>query len=315
MTLRSTMASIDEIWAQVEAGGPGVAGMRVSAEHRCDLFGATDQQGRPGLVLVTASEPPVHPPLDAVEITCGQRADGRWALGIWLRDAALLPLFARLCTDLIESSRSVSAISAAAFLLARLDRWRELLESGRGPMSMSQLRGLVGELIIFEKCLDIWSAEDVVAGWVGPIAGPQDFVLPDRRIEVKTKLASARSVHVTSVDQLDTDEPLTLAVVTLTTLAGGEGIAPADLADGIAARLHAISPLVAAMFRRRLDAVGYQPDPLYRSAMFRLDGIEFFEVGDDFPRLRRAAVAAGIQQVVYDVLLGACAGYRTTLRR
>ena len=74
-------------------------------------------------------------------------------------------------------------------------------------MTMSKLRGLVGELLILEMCLDLWPTEDVASGWTGPLGGPQDFVLPGRRIEVKTTFASARSVHITSVDQLDTMSP------------------------------------------------------------------------------------------------------------
>jgi hypothetical protein len=307
------MSSIEEIWAETEVGEPGGA-IRISAEHPCDLFGATDQQGRRGLVLVTATEPPLRPSLDSVEITCGKRGDGRWALGIWLRDPSLLPVFAHLCTDLIESSRSSPAESAATFLIARLTRWRELLESGTGPMSVSALRGLVGELIVFEKCLDFWPAADVVAGWAGPLGGPQDFVLPRTRVEVKTTFASARSVHISSADQLDTDEPLTLAVVTLTTLVQGEGVAPAELVARIEQRLSREAADLAAIFRKRLDAAGYLPDPLYSKPMFRLDGIDYFDVSGNFPRIRRDVVPAGVEKLVYDVLIGSCAPHRSHLQ-
>jgi hypothetical protein len=307
------MSSIEEIWSQVQAGGPG-GGIRVSADHASELFGATDQQGRPGLVLITASEPPMRPSLDSVEITSGQRSDGRWALGIWLRDDSLLPVFTRLSADLIESSSSTPPTAAAAFLLTRLVRWRELLESGTGPMSSSRLRGLVGELIVFESCLDLWPAADVVAGWVGPLGGPQDFVLPGRRVEVKTTFASARSIHISSPDQLDTDEELTLAVVSLTTLAGGEGIAPTELVERVEKRLIAHGADLGALFRKRLDAVGYLPDPQYSKPMFRLDTVQYFDVSGNFPRIRRDAVPAGIERIVYDVLVGSCAPYRSSLK-
>ena len=106
-----------------------------------------------------------------------------------------------------------------------------------------------------------------------------------------------------------------MAVVTLTTLAGGPGIAPADLVDAVATRLLAAGAESAAMFKKRLDALGYLPDPLYRSPMFRLEGVAFFDVQGDFPRLRRAAVGTGVERIVYDILLGACSSYKTSLRR
>lgn len=307
------MSSIEDIWARLEAGGPSGA-MRVSAEHPCDFFGATDQRGRPGLVLVTDSEPPARPSLDAVEISSAERGDGRWALGIWLRDASLKPVFARLCADLIESSWTVRPSAAATFVLERLVRWRELLETATGPMSMSKLRGLVGELVVLEKCLDLWTPSDVLAGWTGPLGGPQDFVLPGLRMEVKTTFPSARSVHISSAEQLDTDEPLTLAVVTLTTLVGGSGLAPNELVERIAQRLVPAGGDLGALFRKRLDAAGYLPDPRYSKPMFRLDAVQYFDVSEGFPRIRRQAVPAGVEGVVYDVVIGSCLPYKTSLK-
>ena len=306
------MSSIEGLWAIAEEDGPGGA-VRVSAAYPADLFAATDATGRRGLLLITSAEPPARPSLDAVEVTCGLRHDGRWALGIWLRDLPLLPMFTRLCADLVDSSSTAPPNLAAALVLARLGRWRELLESGTGPMTLSKLRGLVGELLVIERCLDHWAVPDVVAGWVGPLGGPQDIVVPDRRIEVKSVTPAARSAHISSVEQLDTSEPLTLAVVTLAAVAGGEGIAPSQSVERIRHRISEAGSGVAAQFGQRLDAFGYLPDPLYSAPMFRLDGMDFYDVVGEFPRLRRASVPAGNEHVTYDLVLALCAPYRSTL--
>lgn len=310
----STMSSIDDIWRQVEIGGPGGA-LRIDDTHPSDLYGATDAEGRRGLLLVCAVEPPTPPVLDAVDVTLYLRHDGRWALGLWLEEPSLMPVFTQLCTDLVETLRGAAPGAAPGLLLGRLLRWRDLLEAGGGPMTMSALRGLVGELLILERCLTLWDPADVASGWVGPLSGPQDFVLPGRRIEVKTIVPAARSVHISSIDQLDTDEVLSLAVVTLTTLVGGTGIAPSELVTRIEFDLLSASAGALSLFRDRLDAVGYLPDPRYGKPMFRLDGIDFFDVEGDFPRMRRAQVGAGIDRVVYDVQLGACVAHRSSLRR
>src|SRR5690349_8236378 len=83
MISRRTMDSIERLWAVAAEDGPGGA-VRISAEDPADLFAATDSVGRRGLLLITAEEPPARPSLDAVEVTCGRRHDGRWALGVWL---------------------------------------------------------------------------------------------------------------------------------------------------------------------------------------------------------------------------------------
>lgn len=308
------MSSIDEIWAMVEVGGPGGV-LRVDDSHPADLYGATDAEGRRGLVLVCAAEPPAPPRLDAVEVTSHLRHDGRWALGIWLREPSLLPVFTHLCTDLIAASRGAAVNAAAGVILARLLRWRELLETGTGPMSLSAVRGLVGELLVLERCIEIWGPGDAVSGWVGPLGGPQDFVLPDRRIEVKTIVPTAHSVHISSIDQLDTDDALSLAVVVLTTLAGGSGIAPDELISSIEATLLESGVETAGSFRHRLDALGYLSDPQYQKPVFRLHRIEWYDVAGDFPRVRRADVGVGIDRLVYDVELGTCSSHRSSLRR
>lgn len=308
------MSSIEQLWDRAEADGPGGA-VRIDEVHPSDLYAMTDHQGHRGLVLICAGEPPRSPSLDAVEVTSQLRNDGRWALGVWLVEAQLMPVFVSLCTDLIEVTRQASPATAAGLMLVRLMRWHELLETGAGSMGMSKLRGLVGELLVLEKCLILWSPDEVVTGWTGPMGGPQDFVLPGRRVEVKTTFASARSVRINSVDQLDADEPLTLAVVTLTTLAGGAGLVPNELVARIEAAVLGVGLDTADAFRKRLDVAGYRRDPIYDVPMFRLDGIEFYDVHEGFPRIRRAQVGVGIERVGYDVLLGACTPFRSTLAR
>ena len=139
--------------------------------------------------------------------------------------------------------------------------------------------------------------------------------MPDRRIEVKTIVPTAHSVHISSIDQLDTDDALSLAVVVLTTLAGGSGIAPEELVLAIEAKLLESGMEATASFRKRLDAVGYLPDPQYRTPMFKLHRIEWYDVEGDFPRVRRTDVGAGIDRLVYDVELGTCSSHRSSLRR
>jgi Putative PD-(D/E)XK family member, (DUF4420) len=310
------MTSIDDLWRQLEATGPG-GSTRVDDSHPSDLYGSTDAEGHVGLLLVSDVEPPPPPVLEAVQLTVRRRHDGRWALGIWLHESDLRAVFAQLCGDLVEASRDLPAPSVPGYLLSRMSRWRQLLEAGGGPMGMSELRGLVGELLVLEECFEHWTEEEVVTGWVGPLAGPNDFVLPGHHLEVKTTFPSARSVRITSIDQLDRDERLTLGVVILTTLgAPGEGLAAADLVDRLSRRIFdASGPDGLATFERRLDAARWEPDPLYSRPMFRFDRIDYYSVTGEFPRLRRPGMPAGIGRVMYDILIGSCSPYRTRLSR
>lgn len=313
------MTSIEVLWSALDASGEVGGARRIDPEHGCDLYAALDAAGRPGLVLVSGTRPPEPAPFEAVEVTVIQRADGRWSLGIWLRLAALRDQFARLCQELIDASRCIAPPAAAGFLLSQLLRWRRLLEAGSGTMlGTTELRGLIGELLVLRHCLDHWPAAEVVAAWVGPLDAPQDFVLPALRIEVKAIRPGARTTRISSVDQLDvTDARLLLAVVTLATIGpGAPGLSPANLVDEIQDRLERAAGAGAALdFGSRLAAGGYVAQAGYEQPMFRAEAIRFFEVSDRFPRLRRVDLPAGVAEASYDIELGPCVPFEIELGR
>jgi len=124
---------------------------------------------------------------------------------------------------------------------------------------------------------------------------------------------AARSVHISSVEQLDTAEPLILAVVTLATLAGGTA-SPQTSSLGVSKHGSRKPGRTSAHSSgQRLDALGYLPDPIYSVPMFRLDGTDFYKVDGDFPRLRKSSIPAGNEHVTYDLTLASCAPHRWTL--
>lgn len=313
------MTSIETLWNALRKGVELGGGRRVDELHPADLYAALDAAGRAGLVLVTSARPPSPPPFEAVEVTVNERADGRWALGVWLRSDALSSLFARLCDDLVESSRGIPPAGAAGYILSRLVRWRRLLETGDSAvLGTTELRGLMGELIVLQRCLDLWPAAEVVHNWVGPLDAPQDFTLSLLRIEAKTIRPGAGSVRISSADQLDVaDAALLLSVVTLASVShGGDGISVATLVAQIRERLVHDGPAgLLAEFDSRLAAAGYLDVPEYEQRTFRVEALRFFEVHGTFPRLRRSDLPYGVVHAAYEISLSVCAPFETDLTR
>lgn len=316
-TGRSTMTPLDRLWESLIGDGVPFTSQRIDAEHQLDLFASVGTDLALGLVLICDDEPPPSPGLDAVEITLTQRADRRWVLGIWLQRPDLREVFRELCEDLVESSRAVAPADGAVFLLSRIERWRRLLELGKGLLSVSEIRGLIAELIILQRAMEFWPAQEVVAGWLGPLEAPQDVVLPGLLIEVKAGVPSSRTVRISSLEQLDVDDRALLGVVTLASTTGGpESI---NLPDVIAAtaRLVGAKGLAAdvGQFHRRLSATRYRPDPAYDKLLFKIQDVQYFAVTEEFPRIRRRDVPAGVRGGSYDVLLTSISGLRTDLQR
>jgi hypothetical protein len=244
--------------------------------------------------------------LEAVSVTANRRHDGRYSLAFWLHAPALLTPFAHLCQDLVDESRTVDPLNAGAFLLTRLARWRRLLKGERG-MSLSEVRGLLGELVVLTQCLELWSPVQVVEAWMGPLEAAQDFILPSIRIEAKAIQPDARVVRISSADQLDHSSPMLLAVVTLATLLSDDsGVTLHGLASTIRERLVELGEHGAmALFDGRLAAAGYSDLDPEGSLMFRVDDIRYFDVTDGFPSITRGMLPSGVAEVRYDIDLSA----------
>jgi hypothetical protein len=298
---------IEKAWAQVR-DAQGVEGaIRIDPDHPADFFAAQDGEGRLGLVLLLDDLPPAPPHLESLDITTVERTDGRWGLGIWLTARMLATPFAQLCDDVLESSRGVDRDRLGPFVINRLHRWQDLLEAASSGWSMAKLRGLIGELLFLREGLPVFGEAAAIRGWVGPYRAPQDFSLPQLWVEVKATFPSARSVRITSADQLAAPGRLLIAVYTLATLLPGDaGVTTQDLVSEIEVHLRTGGlDDIADDFNRRLSTLGYQRAAEYTLTPFRVDAVHFYEVMDGFPRITRDTLAPGIAEAIYDLELGA----------
>lgn len=309
------MTSIEQLWDALEREGQPGGARRVDETHPCDLYAGLDGSGRRGLILITSEEPPTPPVFESVEVVASLRHDHRWSVALWLDVPTLLAPYARLCQDLIDATRGIDAASAGGLLLTRLARWRKLLEPGSGALAITELRGLAGELVVMDRCMDQWSPPEAIDAWVGPLDSPQDFAFPGLSIEAKAVLPTASTVRITSADQLDVVGRLMLAVVTLANVSADiTGVSTATLVADIRKRLtDAQSPTALLEFDSKLAALGYSDDPVYSATRFRVDGVRFFDVRDPFPAVRRRDLPPGVAEVLYDIELASCLSYETSL--
>ena len=210
--------TIEELWRSLRTGS-SVVHRRVDELHPLKLYAEFDPPDRYGLVLFTKSAPPEPWSLRSLHIDRGRRNDGLWWLRLSISGTAFQPVFAGLCRDIITTTRTgVIDDVAPSVILSRVDRWRKLLEGELHGMSNAQLRGLIGELTVFElDVLPAFRPLEAIMAWNGPFGAAQDFTLPTgHRIEVKAVRTDSTSCEINGLDQLDAaSDPLTLAVVRL----------------------------------------------------------------------------------------------------
>jgi hypothetical protein len=308
------MTRVEELWREVAAEGAhnGVF-RRVDETHPLDLYAGIDVEGRHVVMLVSHRCPPITPPPGAVEVLCNQRGDGDWAVILRLARPEFDEIFGRLCQDLVDTSRSATRDQGADVLLARLNRWRKLLELGhRKTLSDRELRGLVGELWFLDAVAIPRVGTDIaVSGWNGPFGAPQDFLIDGLFVEVKAVLPGAQNVTISCVEQLDGGTtPLFLAVVQLAPSDATQPctFTPASLVRQLRAAVEA-SAGASNEFELRLAEAGYADFDEYARVWFRVTAYRYYYVRDEFPRIVRDALAAGVAAVSYEIDLKQCSRF------
>lgn len=307
---RRKRLQIDRLWKELASAPEHPASRRVDESHPLDLFAYVGSVRKPGLLLVAKEQPPVPRQYNAVAISRSLRPDNRWVLLIQLRRPELLPLFAALCQDLVESSRNLSGnLSPSEFLIQRLQRWKRLMEADRGNLlSPEEIRGLMGELVLLiNVAIPRWGLATSISCWQGPFEAPQDFVFPELNLEVKTVFPGTTKVRVASLEQLETFNARLLLAIMILAPAPEENESCFTLGDLVRTLRTMIRDDEALVdFEMRLAAVGYVDRDEYDQTRMRLQNIRFFEILDGFPRITRNSVLVGIDSVTYTVDLSFC---------
>ncbi|WP_374289634.1 PD-(D/E)XK motif protein [Desulfovibrio desulfuricans] len=216
-------------------------------------------------------------------------------------------LFHTLCKSLVASLRQVALPEVAlSVTLQHLKRWRIFLMGQNARLlSTQEYRGLFGELCFLERLLGANLAQAyAVSAWTGPDGVQQDFIFSGRAVEVKSLSSSDRSsVRISSENQLETiEDKLYLVCFSLTeSQENAMAMSLNGLVDKIAALLE--DKDVLSSFEAKLADYGYIPLPDYDSPKLFIATIQAYFVCDEFPKLVRSGLPAGIAHVNYQVEL------------
>ncbi|AMN44719.1 PD-(D/E)XK motif protein [Rhodoplanes sp. Z2-YC6860] len=300
-------ATIEELWNALRAGASS-AQRRVDASHPLDLYADFEPPSRPGLVLFCPVRPPEATSLRAISIERRQRSDESWSLRVSLEEPALLPVFKELCRDIIEATKQgVSPTAAGSAVLARIERWRSLMQAVPAGLSRSELRGLIGELLVLETfVIPQFGEAAAIKAWTGPLGTPQDFQLATGlRLEIKTLDYAGDRVTINGLRQLDAGgDPLQLGAVRVENT--GLDAPGALTASRLIARLRAqlaSAPAALQEFEALLRFSRWDDSVQSDQVSVRLKRIDWHTVDRNFPRLTSQTVPDGVTEATYVVNL------------
>jgi hypothetical protein len=244
--------------------------------------------------------------------------DGKTWVALSRKESGSLAIFTQIVADVVGAMDVMSAQSDDRILrafISRLRAWQEFMRKGQQPMSPEAEIGLVGELSVLGAMIDEGVPASVaVEGWVGPLAGIQDFEIGTGALEVKSTLSSVGfPAKIGSLDQLDDSvrQPLFVAGARFSQRDSGTSLPEivgalrqAIAVDGEALRL----------FGDRLLAAGFQDAHANRYVRrFALEATRILEVSDEFPRLIPGIVPAGVKRAAYEIDLDRVTGLNVRL--
>ena len=308
----------DNPWAHLPAGSNGdLAALRAKPDSRIDMFWVRRSAGNYAILFRLPGCAGVSPDLPSL-----RGIETHWIvetgdLQLVLGNSGDWEIFATLCRDLIDvAGRSQSDGEALDVLGLRLTRWQRLLmRGGARLLDEREIRGLYGELVFLRDELLGRFGPQGLRMWRGPEGMPQDFAVGRWLFEIKALLVgSADKVHISSPEQLwaELGIPLFMVVVRLARVQDPGASLPALISD-IRARLLQ-DAVLEEMLEERLAQVGYLPLPDYEHHRYDVAGTTFYSVDENFPRLSRASIVPGLDDVRYTLALNACTGYKTTVK-
>lgn len=247
----------------------------------------------------------------AIQAANPKLSNGKRALEFQLVYNSFEEEFQRLCWDMIEVT--VESPRPLNDMIARYMTWQRLLQYyRRGKMSFERQKGLLGELLFFQKLIEKYGSQYAVDAWCGPDGSDQDYLFESTWAEVKAIALASESVKISSLEQLNQETDGTLVVYVLEkSIPGNQRITLPDIVADIRQQLTA-DVLVLDKFNMKLFKYGYRDrdEDDYRQNCFRLIETRIYEVTDVFPKLTRKNVPPEVSVCKYELSLPSLEIYR-----
>jgi len=286
---------------------------RVNASGRWSFFWGVMPKTDPVLLLKMTALPtplPRLPKLRSLE-TGFMTLPGGPSHYIRLRDPAQVEIFETLCRDVVASAEKAEA-EALTRAIGRTFRWHHLLRGGRlDRLSDEEQKGLIGELAILDRLIDLVGAKGALSSWTGPAGAPKDFELHGHCIEVKARRIAAQPwVQISNEFRLEDvpDHRLWLAVIAVDKVEDPFGETLTEIVAQVGERILALNQGLMLEWEMTLADAGFHEEDDYSDRRWVRAAAQWHVVSAGFPRLA-APVPNGVSNVKYALSLQAASAF------
>lgn len=306
--MSNTERKLREIWSRIDPWMPG--SLRVDSGSSLDWYAGYRTSKSIEVAIVSDNKLDGLESSKSVTASCNLRKDGKYYVSFLLTEDEEKDVFIPMCADIIDySAEATDKKEALSRVASRYKQWRRLMARKNSSfLSDSERKGLIGELLYLNELLDSQEPrEDILAGWVGPDGGDQDFVYRGKWTEVKTTEQSSDKIEIHSLEQLYSPlEEGTLRIYRVDTCAPAfdQAFTLRELVNKTKQRFGLDLDTVE-KFELKLSNVGYIDLEIYDKFFYKYISFDDYEVNETFPRITRDLISPEIVNCMYIISIPA----------
>lgn len=278
---------------------------RLSSEHPLDLYLGYNEIGRKTLALIIESVDYNFQSTKLIEVKIADRQDGKKAVRFSLLDDIETDIFYRFCEDIYETTKNIKKEDALKVINSRWNRWINMFKNPHSLiMNEHEIRGLIGELIFLRDVMfNNYPIEKCIEAWMGPIKSHKDFEINSTWYEIKTCYQSSKSITISSIEQLDSNEVGHLCIIELESSNRyvEKSVTLNKLIDEIHNSIN--DEKLQEEFLNKLSKAGYAYFTEYDNYIYFCKKINYYLVDENFPRLKKEKLPKEIFTASYELLI------------
>lgn len=286
---------------------------RVGDAHPVDLYYGKDEKGRNAIEFCGNfnMNRKIHSSI-VIEITHYKNPDGGKSIVFSLLDNKLLHPFCDFLNSMIEATSQYSLSNQDAYnsVCEVYFVMQKMFRTNSNILSDAEIKGLIGELLFIRDFLFAKVGESKSIGaWSGAEKTRKDFALDHEWYEVKTIDYGKDTVHISSIEQLDSPIEGSLVIFQVERMAEEyDGITLNKLVSDIAHRIPSVSDQD--IFYSKLQDAHYSYNPKYDNHVYELRAIDEYLVSADFPRITRSSISTAIAKASFDLTISEILQYK-----
>lgn len=289
---------------------------RVGDLHPIDLYYGKDEKGRnaiefKGKFVVNHK---IHSSV-VIDIVHYQNNDDTKSIEFSLLDNKLLHPFCDFLNSLIVATSQSSlsdqdaynAISEVYFIMQKMFR------TSSDFLSEAEIKGLIGELLFLsEHLFPKMGISKAISSWCGAEKTRKDFSFDQEWFEIKTIDFGKDTVHISSIEQLDSPISGCLVIFQLEKMAEEyTGITLNKLVTAILNKIPSVSDKD--ILLSKLKDYNYAYHPKYDEFVYELRSTDEYLIDTNFPRISRKNIPTAISKASFDLILAEILPYKKLL--